>query len=427
MEKCKHPSNKLTKIESSEGCVFCQNCGLILYPAKSNKYMNTIKPMENQSKTETDPIDLFINSYKETPFISIQKDSIYPEKRSRDIKMLEKFNNLYHFSDEIFFLALTYMDYIFKSIYNNKNKNITRKNEELYILNCLLISEKFYDKDINIIPDYAIYIKNTIYDIDVIDIKENEIDCLKILKYKLDHHSIYDILKGYMYNGFIFEKEIESNSIVYQIKFAYNYAEKIFRDIAYSYIAIFYPPYLIAFVIIQLTRKKFFDSKYMKKIKKIYGIKQNDYKECYEDVKTFLKNVENGLKVSDYNKVNKEKENKELKNSEIINKEKEKKEKKESRDNEIIKKEKENKELINKEEETKEEEAKKEEEITDKKGDNEKKEERKKEESNKIIKNTPIISQINNMINNRPNDEKANPKINDKNKTSIKNEEMENI
>ena len=308
MEKCLHPSNKLTKIYSSEGCVFCQSCGLILYPAKSNKYINTIKPYENQSKTETDPIELFINAYKETPFNIISKDSIYFERRSRAIKILEKFNNLYHFKDEIFYLALTYMDYIFKSIYtNNKNKSITRKKEELYILNSLLISEKFYDKDVNDTPDYSIYIKNSIYGVDTLDIKENEIDCLKVLKYKLDHHSIYDILKGYMYNGFIFEKEIDSN-LTYQIKFAYNYAEKLFRDIIYSYIAIIYPPYLISFVIIQLTRKKFFDSKYMKKIKKIYGIKQEDYKECYEDIKTFLKNVENGLKVSDYNKINKEKD-----------------------------------------------------------------------------------------------------------------------
>ena len=420
MEKCKHPSNKLTKIESSEGCVFCQNCGLILYPAKSNKYINTIKPMENQSKTETDPIDLFLNSYKETPFVPLQKDSIYPEKRSRAIKILEKFNNLYHFSDEIFFLALTYMDYIFKSIYSNKNKNVTRKNEELYILNCLLISEKFYDKDINDIPDYAIYMKNTIYDIDVIDIKENEIDCLKILKYKLDHHSIYDILKGYMYNGFIFEKEIESNSIGYQIKFAYNYAEKIYRDIAYSYIAILYPPYLIAFVIIQLTRKKFFDSKYMKKIKKIYGIKQNDYKECYEDVKAFLNNVEKGLKVSDYNKINKEKENKELKHNETINKEKENKELK---NNELINKEKDFSEKI---EEVKKEEIKKEE-TTDKNRENEKNEEIKKEDKyDRVEKNTPIISQINFMINNISNNEKENSTINDKNEPSTRNDEIEN-
>ena len=56
------------------------------------------------------------------------------------------------------------MDYIFKFLYNNKNKNksITRKNEELYILNFLLIAEKFYDKDINTIPDYNIYKKHNI-------------------------------------------------------------------------------------------------------------------------------------------------------------------------------------------------------------------------------------------------------------------------
>ena len=186
------------------------------------------------------------------------------------------------------------------------------------LINYLLISEKFYDKDITDIPDYSKYIKNSIYDIDVIDIRENEIDCLKILQYKLDHHSIYDIMRGFMYNGFIFEKEIDINSI--QIKFAYNYAEKIFRDIVYSYIAIIHPPYLIAFVIIHLTRKKFFDSKYMKKIKKIYGIKQNDYKECYDDIKSFLNNVEKGLKVCDYNNINKkikkEKEDTKIKENE---------------------------------------------------------------------------------------------------------------
>ena len=320
MEKCIHSQNKLSQINKSEDCFFCQNCGIIVYQTKSNKFINTIKPKENQSKTEIDPIELFKNSYKETPFIPIEKDSIYLEKRTRAIKILEKLNNLYHYSDDIFFLALTYMDNIFKSIYNsNKNKNLTRKKEELYILNCLLISEKFYDKDINIIPDYKIYINYTIYDVDTLDIKMNEIDCLKILKYKLDHHSIYDILKAYMYNGFIFEKEINTNSIGYEIKFAYNYAEKLFRDIVYSYIAIFYPPYLIAFVIIQLTRKKFFDSKYMKKIKKVYNIKQDDYKECHEQIKTFLKNIEKGLKITTFDNINKEPNNK------IENNEKEKK------------------------------------------------------------------------------------------------------
>jgi len=300
MEKCSHPLKKISKIISSEDGFFCQNCGLILYQGKNNKYINTIKPNEIQSKTEIDPIDLFENAYKNTPFISIKKDSIYPTKRTRAIKLLEKFNNIYHFSDEIFFLALTYMDYIFKYIYE-KNKTIKKKTEELYILNCLIISEKFYDKDVTIIPEYSLYIKHSIYDVDAADIKENEIDCLKILKYKLDHHSLYDILKAFKYNGFILEKEIDNHSIGYQIKFAYNYAEKLFRDIVFSYITIFYPPHIIAFVIIVLTRKKFFDSKYTKRVKKIYGIRQNDYKDCYEEIKRLLNLIEKGLKVSDCN------------------------------------------------------------------------------------------------------------------------------
>ena len=188
-----------------------------------------------------------------------------------------------------------------------------------------------------------------------------------------------------MYNGFIFEKEIDKNSLGYQIKFAYNYAEKLFRDIIYSYIAIFYPPYLIAFVIIQLTRKKFFDSKYMKKIKKVYGIKQNDYKECYEDIKDFLKKIENGLKVCDYNKINKEKID-EKDNNEIENKEKE-------NNNEIKNNEKDNNKDNNIE-----------------------------NSENK----TPIISQIKDAINNMTSIDLEDKNNNNKSEISDKNEENEN-
>jgi hypothetical protein len=369
MEQCVHPSEKLSKIANSEDSFFCQNCGLIIYQVKNNKFMNTVKPKEHQSNTEIDPIELFINSYKATPFINIEKNSKYLERRSRAIKILEKMNNLYHYSDDIFFLALTYMDYIFKSLYN-KNVSLTNKKEELYILNCLLISEKFYDKDINIIPDYNIYLKNTIYYVDTMDIKMNEIDCLKILEYKLDHHSLYDILKAYMYNGFIFEKEIDSNSIGYQIKFAYNYAEKLFRDIVYSYITVFYPPYLIAFIIINLTRKKFFDNRYIKKIKKSYNIKQNDYKECNDQIKILLNNIEKGLKITNFENI------KDI-SDKLEEKEKER-EKESEKDNEKAK----DKE-INKEKEKEKENEKKEKDKEIEQNDKEKEKEKKEEDENK--------------------------------------------
>ena len=302
MQKCPHVLDKHSKITLLENFFFCRNCGSILCQTKPNKFLTTVKPVESESQTEIDPIDLFVNSFKQTPFIKIKKDSIYLEKRARAIKLLEKFNNIYNYTEEIFFLALTYMDLIFKTLYND-NKKITKKQEDLYILNCLFISEKFYEKDSKAPPDFQLYIKNNIYDIDPFDIKEYEVYCLKILKYKLDHHSLYDILKAYMYNGFIFDKEIDFNSIISQIKLAYNYADKLFRDIQYSYIALFFNPDLIAFVIIQLTRKKFFSNKYDKKIKNIYGYKLEDYKECLNEIKNFLDNVQNGLEMSEYHKI----------------------------------------------------------------------------------------------------------------------------
>ena len=302
MQKCQHISDKRAKIILSENFFFCQNCGSILCQTKPNKFLSTVKPIESESRIEIDPIDLFVNSFKQTPFVKIKKDSIYLEKRSRVIKLLEKYNNLYHFSEEIFFLSLAYIDFIFKTLYND-NKKITKKEEELYILNCLFISQKFYEKDLKDLPDYQIYLKNNIYDVEANDIIENEISCLKILKYKLDFHSLYDILKAYMYYGFIFDKEIDFNSIISQIKLAYNYADKLFRDIEYSYISLFFSADLIAFVIIQLTRKKFFSNKYDKKIKNIYGYKQEDYKECLTEVKNFLENVQNGLETKEYYKI----------------------------------------------------------------------------------------------------------------------------
>ena len=118
--------------------------------------------MEHELKTEIDPIELFLNSYKVTPFEPLEKDSLHPEKRTRVIKYWKNLI-IYIITQMKFFLSTNIYGLYFKFLYNNKNKSITRKNEELlYILNCLLIAEKFYDKDINTIPDYNIYKKHNI-------------------------------------------------------------------------------------------------------------------------------------------------------------------------------------------------------------------------------------------------------------------------
>ena len=94
MQKCPHSPNKRSKITKSENFFFCQNCGSILCQTKPNKFITTVKPKESESLTEIDPMDLYINAFKQTPFVKIKKDSIYLEKRARVIKLLEKFNNI---------------------------------------------------------------------------------------------------------------------------------------------------------------------------------------------------------------------------------------------------------------------------------------------------------------------------------------------
>ena len=59
MEKCNHPSMKLSKINNSEECSYCQNCGLILYHTKNNKLLNTIKPLEMNQKQKQIQLNFF--------------------------------------------------------------------------------------------------------------------------------------------------------------------------------------------------------------------------------------------------------------------------------------------------------------------------------------------------------------------------------
>lgn len=288
---CIHSSNNLNTIHSSNNFLFCKNCGLILFKQNGKKILSSYKPYFLQSKTEISPIEIYKNYINSNSLIKTSADSLYAENRWYVIKMLEEFNRIYHFSDEIFYLALTYLDIIF---YKLSGKSLMKKDFDLYILNSLFLAEKFYEKDIDEYPDYSLFIEKCIYQVSVKEIAIKEVECLKKLNYKLDYYSPYDLLKLFFYNGYVYEKEINlfnSNSYCTMMN---NYAYKIFRDVIYSNLALTYPSYQIVISIIQLTRKKFnLDMKYMKLIKKIYNIKTIEYKDCLEDIKKLIQNIEN--------------------------------------------------------------------------------------------------------------------------------------
>lgn len=118
--------------------------------------------------------------------------------------------------------------------------------------------------------------------------------------------------------------------------FINNYIYKIFKDIIYSNIYLNYLPYQIIISIIDFTRQKFnLDSKYMKIIKNIYRIKLNEYKDCLDDIKKLIKNIESNPQISRKN-INYQLPNKLL--FFIDDEEKNKEDKEENKINSIIQK-----------------------------------------------------------------------------------------
>ena len=286
-KNCIHKDNKISPINDMKNFYFCQDCGSLLYKIEEKNNINTIKPIYFQQPIEISPYDI----YKEISFSNfkpLSEESKYYKNREKAIQLLKKYNDIYKFSEYTYFLALTYMDNIF---IHNQEKKISKKQFELYIINSVLLAGKFYEKSIHQ-PDPCRFTSIEInYEIDEYDIIENEIECLKILNYKLDYFSSFEILMMFLNNGFIFEDECNNKTNEYII-IIYNYVHKIFKDIIQSVIALRYNYLQIAISIIHLTRKQFgFQNNFFNILKKFYNIHLSDYKECLNNIKRFVTNL----------------------------------------------------------------------------------------------------------------------------------------
>ena len=289
-ERCTHPKHKRNKINKLDNYHFCIDCGSIILSLSEDNNYNISKPLSYQQNIEMDPLSLFKFITKKE-FKIINSTHPYYKNRSKAISLLQKYSEYYKYSESSFYLALHYMDYIFTHL----EKNVPQKKFELFVINSLLLAVKFYEKDITQ-PDIFLYTSIGIsYDIDEIDIVQNEIECLKILEYDLNILNSYDLLLLFMNNGFVFENEIENKSQEFS-NIIYCYAKKIFSDIILTPIAIQYTPLEICFSIIHLARKQFkLKVQYFNIIKKFYNIHLNDYKSCLNSIKTFLENPNKGV------------------------------------------------------------------------------------------------------------------------------------
>ena len=283
---CFHKDNKISHINDMKNYYFCQDCGSLLYKIEEKNYLNTIKPIYFQQPIEISPYDIY-KTISISEFKPLSEESKYYKKREKAIQLLKKYNDIYKFSEHSYFLALTYMDNIFIHIQDEK---ISKKQFELYIINSVLLAAKFYEKSIHQ-PDPSRFSSIEFnYEIDEYDIIENEIECLKILDYKLNYFSSFEILMMFLNNGIIFEDEINNKTNEYII-IIYNYVLNIFKDIIQSVIGLKYNYLQIVISIIHLTRKQFgFQNNYFNVLKKFYNIHLSDYKECLNNIKRFISN-----------------------------------------------------------------------------------------------------------------------------------------
>jgi hypothetical protein len=224
---------------------------------------------------------------------SINKD--YINSRKALFSLLHKITIRMGFKSQTFFLCAHYLDIIF-----TKKKRI-HLNLNILGLSCLCLAAKFCEND-PMVPHLQYFIKifNNINGyknaILMSELKKGEVVVLKILNYKLNFFSTYEILMMILNNGFIFENEIENKSNEY-INIIYNYANKIFSDIIQSFIALEFNNLQIVFSVIHLTRKQFgFQNNYFNVIKKFYNIHLSDYKECLNKIKKFLNNLNSEFK-----------------------------------------------------------------------------------------------------------------------------------
>ena len=283
-----------------------------------NKKENKIKYYYINKKSNLNEID-YTKIFKNLQILFHQnilnKNKEYINIRPNLIKSLLKYNNIYHYSKRVFYLGLLYIDIIFQSL----PKNIILNEEyEIYIINSIVLAAKFYEIDIKSISfERFIEFNNNKFNLTIDDVALNEVNCLKILNYRLNYYSIYDILYLLM-NEYINELSIkEDNEYNNSI---FNYPFNILENIILSNITINYSYIDIAFSLLYKTKENFnINNECIEKINNKYDIKFINYKECLQNIND-ITDLKNKLYYLDFNY-----ENKELKKNNIENNDENKK------------------------------------------------------------------------------------------------------
>ena len=202
-------------------------------------------PLKSKIDPELPPSQLFSqmisNSHSTNfPFFQSHINKDYIAQRKNILNILHKITTKMGFKSQIFFLSVKYLDIIFSS---KKNYNI-KLNLHTAALTCLILSAKFGEVD-PYVPQLIYFIKIYYHiigyksrnHISLRDLKIAEVDILKILNYKLNYYTIYDINSFLFVHGVLKTQQIkeitgEKNDGINSHKFK-KILEKIYKKSRY--------------------------------------------------------------------------------------------------------------------------------------------------------------------------------------------------
>ena len=294
---------------------FCSNCGSILIKTLDNKICYTLKPKQKIKKVEFNPIESIKNMKQKTeneyPYLNeeynmangdkLDKENVlksiklYLKNRKIIILTLQKMMKMLDFTDLIFYQCLFYMDTFLSHIIT---EDFTEKIIIYYLVGFFLCSAKSKETDIyEPSLDLFCYIKKRDH-LPIDKIAYYEVLCLKSIKYNIFCYSAYDWILELSSIGFVFNCEInDKNSIILInghnhsiVKIISKNTFKMLLNITIKNIFIKYSPMYIAFSLIQISREKYLDKSFIKpelynNLMNLFGVKFNDYKKCYQEIK----------------------------------------------------------------------------------------------------------------------------------------------
>ena len=320
---CTFPTDK-NILKKENDYSFCKKCGSIILKSSDGTINYTVKPKQKLTCNPTSPIDIIKSmrlktqmNYPNLNNLENSTDSMnfYLINRKMILIYLQKFMKMFDYNDIVFYQCLFYMDYVFS---HQIKQEISEKEIIYYLIGYFLCATKMKETDsfeppveyfVNVKQDTILSIKQIVY---------YEVLCLKSINYNIFSYSAYDWLIQLIANGVVFNCEIDikksiilvnghRHTIVNSIN---KCALKMLLNLTLKNIFMKFSPMQIAFGVVQIAREKFLDPNLINnnlynKLINLYGINFDEYKKCYEEIKSQTKE----------NIIEKEKEEQEEKNN----------------------------------------------------------------------------------------------------------------